>query len=219
MREFLFPSKPKKVYDPAKVIPHLTGEWVCQFKLNGSRAEPSGKRKVKIFDRHGTTLTISTERNWNELLKLFPAPFILDGELIGRKQGEVSNRLYLWDAPVLGGEDLTKKPYGYRYKRLQELFAKFALGLPSAKSDYSLESPFAFVYEVADIEVSLAKSFDVSKWKDLASFVEKKYRTERATGEFEGLVFKNVGHNLAWHGLTTREISQQLKFLFKYYRG
>jgi ATP-dependent DNA ligase len=206
---FLYPSKPKEIRDPEKLIVTLKdlrklGNYRVQIKKNGCRAIPVLDEKVTIFDRAHTTLTVSTEKDWSPLNQIFPKNTILDGELIGRKQGEVSNRLYLWDMPYVGGEDLTKVSYEERYQELRKLFLDFT-AKPQIDPEWSW-------IEVGNINIGIAKSYPADNWRDLLERV----KFEGSTGENEGIVFKDITHHLSWDRWKTREINEQVKFLLKY---
>lgn len=206
---FIFPSKPNIIYDPNKLISTLLKlgklkNWKAQLKKNGSRAIIwiDKNKKVTIYDRRNTLLTAAMEKDWSHL-KIFPANTILDGELIGRKQGEISNRLYLWDMPFCGGEDLTKYAYDDRYKELIFIFGT---------TNY-LES-FEWIFRnYSSVIIGIAKMFPAEDWVNI--FKNANYNG--STGENEGIVFKNITHHLYWDRLKTRDISEQIKFLFKYY--
>lgn len=209
---FLYPSKPREISDPEKLISTLKElgkleNYRVQIKKNGCRSIPNVDEKVTIYDRRNSILTVSTEMDWSPLKDIFPKNSLLDGELIGRKQGEVSNRLYLWDIPVCGGEDLTKVSYQERYNELWDLFSKFA----AKYTDAILDPEWTWI-KVGKITVGVAKSYPAFQWEDLLKSVEY----EGSTGENEGIVFKDVTHPLGWNRWKTSDIKEQVKFLLKY---
>jgi len=213
--QFLWPSKPEMIYDPDAMIKVWSDlgklqNIRVQLKKNGCRAIVSIEGgKVTIFDRHGTTLTVGLESNWDPLLKLFPDKTILDGELIGRKQGEKSNRLYLWDMPVCGGEDLTKVSYQERYDELHFFLESWQeLTKPKVHDD-----PEWVWFESGKVAIGQAKSYLADQWLELLKAVNY----AGSTGENEGLVFKEVTHNLHWSQVKTKDIPEQKKFLLKYH--
>lgn len=211
---FLFPSKPKIISAPDKLIDILKqlnklDNYRVQVKKNGSRAivwiDEVGK--VTIYDRRNSMLTMAMEMDWSPLAMLFPFRTLLDGELIGRKQGEVSNRLYLWDMPVISGENLTKNSYGERYNELRQIF------MTSGDSKLVIpESVEQIQKDLKKIQVGVANSFSAELWQELLD----KISYGGSTGENEGLVFKDITHDLSWSRWKTAEIDQQVKCLIKY---
>lgn len=242
---FLWPSKPVQIQDPGSVVGSLvkSPNWIVQLKKNGCRAIVSGENdKVIIYERHGTVLTPSGECNWSPLLNLFQQPFLLDGELVGRKQGEISNRLYLWDVPMEAGVDLTGKPYWERYALLNADWRQ-----DTGKASIPVGVERFLVNDPAGIEVSIAKSYPAEIWLDVMRWtlmksveqhlmqkakergtsyptntnvdldlVDEDFAKHLRTGEYEGLVFKDIRHHMSWSSRSTREIPQQLKFLYKF---
>lgn len=213
---FLWPSKPREISDPDKLIETLRDlkkldNYRVQIKKNGSRAIVwiDENSKVTIYDRRNTTLTMAMEKDWSALGKIFPARTLLDGELIGRKQGEISNRLYLWDMPVCGGTDLTKVSYNERYQELISLFV-------GKDSGYELagwtENHEWFWRNYDSVIVGIAKVHPAENWKNLLMSVNY----QGSTGENEGIVFKDITHPLSWDRSKTRDIKEQVKFLLKY---
>ncbi len=199
---FLFPSKPIQIFNPDTLLESMDG-WIMQFKKNGCRAIVSGENdKVTVYNREGTTLSVSKEYDWSPLLKMFPQPFLLDGELIGRKQGETSNRLYLWDMPICDGRNLTKESYMGRYAEMIRLFPA-----------WQINDPYQFVVYEAGIVVGIANCLDPASWSELFKFL-----SSSKTGENEGFVFKNPKSTMDWSRTSTKEIPNQMKFLFKYYK-
>jgi len=210
---FLYPSKPKEISEPERLIATLRdlgrlGNYRVQIKKNGCRALPAVEEKVTIYDRAHTTLTVSVEKDWSPLKKIFPLNSLLDGELIGRKQGEVSNRLYLWDMPICGGEDLTKVSYAERYQELHNLFIEFASN-HLMKINYNPEWDWV---EFSNVIVGVAKCHHAEMWNGLLESV----KFAGSTGENEGIVFKDITHHLSWDHWKTRDIKEQVKFLLKY---
>ena len=211
---FLWPSKPREINDPEKLIETLNDlgkldNYRVQVKKNGARAISSIESKVTIYDRRNTMLTMAMEKDWSALLKIFPTNTLLDGELIGRKQGETSNRLYLWDMPVVGGQDLTKVSYDERYQELISLFIGKGHG---TELQGWTESPEWFHRDYGSVTIGIAKVYPASEWKNLLKSIDY----QGSTGENEGLVFKDITHPLSWDRSKTRDISQQVKFLLKY---
>jgi hypothetical protein len=153
-------------------------------------------------------LTPSTENDWNPIKEIYGSNSLLDGELIGRKQGEISNRLYLWDLPIYTGKNLTKLNYENRYTMLEVLFRDFA----SKNNLKILEAPEQIYVHIEKIIIGIAKSFESETWRDFL----KGINYNGTTGENEGLVFKDFTHNLSWDSAKTKEIKEQLKFLLKY---
>lgn len=211
---FLWPSKPKLIYNPDSMIETwkklgILKNFKFQLKKNGSRTIPETTDSgVTMWDRKHTTLTPSTESNWNLIKEIFGNNSLLDGELIGRKQGEISNRLYLWDLPIHTGYSLIKTPYGDRYDRLQDTFGNYVI-----KNNIKLlETPEQIYVHIEKIVIGVAKSFEPETWKDFVKSINYK----GTTGENEGLVFKDFTHDLSWSPSKTKEIKEQLKFLLKY---
>jgi len=211
---FLWPSKPKIIYNPDSIIENLRKldilkNYKFQLKKNGSRTIPEiTDSRVTMWDRNHTTLTPSIESDWNILKEIFQNDTLLDGELIGRKQGEISNRLYLWDIPVFQGKDLTKLSYKNRYDILTVVFKNYALN----QGKHILEAPEQIYLNLGSVVIGIAKSFELESWKDFL----KGIKYDGSTGENEGLVFKDFQHNLSWSLTKTKEIKEQLKFLLKY---
>jgi hypothetical protein len=211
---FLFPSKPNLIYNPDAIIENwkklgILNKFKFQLKKNGSRTIPETTDSgVTMWDRKHTTLTPSTESNWNILKDIFQSDSLLDGELIGRKQGEISNRLYLWDLPVYHKISLTKASYEERYATLIGVFKDFV----SRNNIHLLETPEQIYFHQDKIIIGVAKSFAPETWKDFL----KSIKYDGTTGENEGLVFKDFTHNLSWDLAKTKEIKEQLKFLLKY---
>lgn len=211
---FLFPSKPTRIYDPAQTIKTLTevgkvDDWVVQVKKNGCRTNPEAENgTLKMWGRDHTILGVSREYDWSPLMELFPAPFLLDGELIGRKQAEQSNRLYLWDCPILDGVNLIGRNYDERYQILWNTFYKnaTAMGL-KVNCDFD----WRWV-QIGGIRVGVCATFSANMWKETLEIMMKKY--DGSTGEIEGLVFKNKKTTMSWGA--TKEIRDQLKYLIKY---
>lgn len=208
---FFWPSKPRQVSNPNTVLETLKRigkiqNYRCQIKKHGCRAiiwlDESGT--VKIFDRRNTLLTMAMEFDWSPLKKIFPANTMLDGELIGRKQGEISNRLYLWDMPMIDSTDLTAQSYDERHQELTHSFQK-SEGLFS-------EGPEWIYREIGDVTIGVARSFPAETWEELFSSVDY----NGSHGENEGIVFKDITHPLGWSRSRTTEIPQQLKYLHKY---
>ena len=216
---FLYPSKPSTIYDCSKLISTLRDlnkleNYRVQLKKNGCRAIVLiDENFVTIKNRQNTILTISLEKDWSPLAYIFPANTLLDGELIGRKQGEVSNRLYLWDVPICGGEDLTKVSYDERYQELNHLFKSCV-----RTSTVLYEQPewtyaaFGAIQNQAATIIGVAKSYLAEAWEELL----KSVNYISSTGENEGLVFKDITNHLSWDRFKTRDIKEQVKFLFKY---
>jgi hypothetical protein len=211
---FLWPSKPNLIYNPDSIIENwkklgILKNFKFQLKKNGSRTIPETTDSgVTMWDRKHTTLTPSTESDWNPIKEIFGSNSLLDGELIGRKQGEISNRLYLWDLPIYSKISLIKYSYEERYATLIGVFKDYA----SRNSIHILEDPSQIYIHIKKITIGVAKSFDPETWKDFV----KGIKYDGSTGENEGLVFKDFTHNLSWDLAKTREIKEQLKFLLKY---
>lgn len=208
------------IYDP----PAMVKVWTdlnkldrirVQLKKNGSRAIvwiEGGK--VTIYDRHHTTLTMSLERDWTILCKIYPDKTLLDGELIGRKQGEVSNRLYLWDMPICGGEDLHHLSYAERYSELIEVFSDYCDGEQKCgRLSGVTEDPEWDHAQFGKVEIGIARSYPAAEWLNLLRDVNY----AGSTGENEGLVFKEMTHDLSWSYVKTKDIKEQKKFLLKYH--
>lgn len=215
---FLYPSKPRQIFDPESVINTLVnlgdiGNWIVQVKKNGCRAIPvADKSGIKIWGRDKSFLTVSNEYDWNVLRDIFSVPFTLDGELIGRKQGETSNRLYLWDCPIIDGVNLIGRPYAERYQILHDDFVKVV-----SNSNLPLTADTEWTWtKIGSIQVGVASCFEATDWKRLLEKLIGKYKG--STGELEGLVFKNQNYNMNWSPSATREIKEQLKYLIKYRR-
>jgi hypothetical protein len=209
---WLFPSKPREISNPEKLIETLKElgrleNYQVQLKKNGSRGiieiNPTGK--VTIYDRKRITLAMSVERDWSSLAEIFPVNTLLDGELIGRKQGEVSNRLYLWDMPICEGFDLSKISYLERYEKMISFWNKFS-------RCQKIEDPEWQHVTIGNIEIGIAKSYPAENWKILLENVN----FSGSTGENEGVVFKNTAHHLSWNQSKTVDIKEQVKFLLKY---
>jgi len=222
---FLFPSKPKIIYDPDKLISTLKDlgklqNYRVQIKKNGCRAIPSIENQVKIYGRQKTILTVSIEKDWSPLTTIFPNNTLLDGELIGRKQGEISNRLYLWDMPLCGGQDLTQVSYDERYQEMKHLLLSTfdKNSLPVDANSYFLGAlyyPEWIAQQFKEVTIGIAESYPAEKWQEL---LESGGYTGSA-GENEGLVFKDITHSLSWNRYKTREIPEQVKFLLKYLKN
>ena len=179
------------------------------MKKNGSRTIPEiTSSRVTMWDRKHTTLTPSTENDWKVLKDIFGNGVLLDGELIGRKQGEISNRLYLWDMPIHHLTSLAKWDYEERYTLLQVVFRDYA----SKNNLHILEAPEQEYIHLDKITIGVAKSFKPETWRDFL----KTIKYDGTTGENEGLVFKDFTHDLSWSLSKTKEIKEQLKFLLKY---
>lgn len=211
---FLYPSKPKVINDPNKLIEMLRQlgkleNYQVQVKKNGSRAVVwiDANGKVTIYDRRNSMLTMAMEMDWSSLGMLFPFNSLLDGELIGRKQGEISNRLYLWDMPIISGEDLTKISYGERFNELRQIFLTHSDPILTTTDEIE-----QIKKDLRSIQVGVAKSYPAENWQELLN----KITYGGSTGENEGLVFKDTTHNLSWSRWKTSEIDQQVKCLIKY---
>jgi hypothetical protein len=218
---FLWPSKPEQIQNPDKFIELWDSmgtlkNWGVQLKKNGCRCLPHIKPGSTIlFDRHGKTLTMGLEKDWSILREIFKNETLLDGELIGRKQGEVSNRLYLWDLPYWNGLANMNMSYKTRYEMLRNIFFEFAM----AKNYDVFQTPeweyIEFPAITYKITVGVAKTWPAQDWRKLIAAV--KYNGSK--GENEGLVFKDLTHDMSWSIIKTREIKGQLKFLLKYWDG
>jgi hypothetical protein len=207
---FLFPSKPKEVSNPAAFIETLKGlgklqNWRVQIKKNGCRAESDIQDAVTIYNRQNSILTVSTEMDWSPLKSIFPKNSLLDGELIGRKQGETSNRLYLWDLPYVGSTDLMQVPYKERYDELFHLFTEAANGGIVSDPEWAWA-------DFGKVVIGVAKMYPAEDWEKLLDAV----KFEGSTGCNEGLVFKDITNSLGWDRWKTRDIKEQVKFLLKY---
>jgi hypothetical protein len=204
---FLYPLQPTLITNPETIISMINDSWLLQVKKNGCRAIPwraEGKNdKLKLWGRDGSVLSMSYEKDWTPLLNYFKQPFRLDGELIGRKQAEVSNRLYLWDIIEEGGVLLKGVSYGERYARL---LSKVSIGLK-----HCVDSDL--IYN-GDVVISVAKSYAPKQWRELLSIL-----SQNKTGENEGFVFKNPFAKLAWSFKPKQETMDMLKFVFKYWKG
>jgi hypothetical protein len=176
-------------------------------KMDPTIPETTGSGVI-MWDRKHTTLTPSTENDWNPIKEIFGSNSLLDGELIGRKQGEISNRLYLWDLPIYNGKSLIKFNYETRYELLKAVFKTYA----AINNLHILEDPTQIYIHIKKITIGVAKSFEPETWKDFL----KGIKYDGTTGENEGLVFKDFTHNLSWDPAKTKEIKEQLKFLLKY---
>jgi hypothetical protein len=213
---FLFPSKPRQIVDPAQTVKNLTeletiDNWCVQVKKNGCRTNPEADKnlpELSMWGRDHTILGVSREYDWTPLFELLPAPFLLDGELIGRKQAEQSNRLYLWDAPILNNCNLVGMPYG---KRLNNLYNHFVNNAKVLKLEVNEDVEWTWI-ETGEIQVGVARPYPATKWEPLLADMMKAYKG--STGEIEGLVFKDTTATMDWG--RTVEIHSQLKYLIKY---
>jgi len=212
---FLYPSKPVSIHSPVHIVQTLerTGlasSYRVQVKKNGCRAITStvGGNVIIQNRERGIALSVSHEHDWSLLKQIFPES-LLDGECIGRKQAETSNKMYLWDLPFWNGISLISEKYSYRYSYLLAAFYSFA-------REHQLkvyEDICQFWIEHSGVIVGITKAYPIDEWQKLVKQLNK---GNVRTGENEGLVFKNIEHHLNWSGTRTIDINEQMKFLFKY---
>lgn len=202
---FLFPQKPKHIFD-VNIVPK---DYLMQIKKNGWRAEIISDKDFIIKSREGKKLSRCTQDDWKFLEHIFPKPFYLDGELVGTRQaGRKLNHIVIWDAPILGGKNLTNLNYWTRYQMLlkytqnQPAFTdnadheKFGTKLINLKNDYG-------VYLSLNLDSKIFKDI----WADL--LIEKKEAQNLPVNE--GVVFKNPNARNLWDLYKTKENIDQLK--------
>lgn len=211
---FLYPPNPSPIYSPKEFF-WDSSDWIVQIKKNGCRAIVVGEEgEVTIYNRLGSILSVSKEFNWDCLLDLFKPPFMLDGELIGRKQGEWSNRLYLWDILAENGESYIKRTYGFRLRILCSQFATPRVEVV-VSNDFTADRKIIYsnIGEKGGVEISIANSFPASEWERLLIHRSSDVRK----GENEGLVFKSLDANYKWTSKRQGQNPGMFKFLWKYW--
>jgi ATP-dependent DNA ligase len=121
MNRFLFPNKPTRFHDIKFPETLKLEEWFAQPKWDGHRALIlHDGRKIKIYSRQGSLLTLAKGRGWEPLiayvLKDLRAPWLLDGEML-----RDAKKIIVWDYAYIGGDQFTQLPYEARFMKLLRL--------------------------------------------------------------------------------------------------
>jgi len=196
--EFLYPEKPVRIYDASKVPP----SYGFNVKKNGWRTEilAHENEKVELFNRHGKLISTAKEFDWQWIAKLFKAPFLLDGEVLGPRQKlSKSNTIVIWDAAFLGGRNLTKLSYIDRWKMLNT----HACQLPPARNEKNFGT--RLIAENEHTSLYLSEWYNISEYEKIFAELDANFD--------EGLVFKNPNSKLDWNRFATKERISQLKLL------
>ena len=155
-------------------------EWVLEPKWDGYRFVAQVENGcARCWTRHGTEVTARVGAVARELAELLPDRSIVDGELValatgpGGEPGQDFNRLWgtvfgrgqdrlslvVFDAPVLGGEQLAAAPWHERRDALEA-------AVPAAGAAVSLVDVFAADRGVHDDLVALGFEGSVLKRRD-----------------------------------------------------
>lgn len=104
---FIYPNKPKRIYDVDTFVKTLGTNWVVQSKWDGKRCHPfcDAQGNITMYSRHKTIF----KGNWKYLSSVpFKKPWYLDGELLS------DNRIVIWDIATIGGKNIYSRPYRER---------------------------------------------------------------------------------------------------------
>jgi hypothetical protein len=222
----MYPSKPEEIgnkqaldswFEVLKITDQFE-HFIFQVKKNGLRAIVwiENENTVSVYNREGTILSASSEYDWSKLGHLFPPHTLLDGELIGRRQGEHSNKLYIWDVPIINKQHIYNESYKSRTDELLSLYDYYVL--PRAKKinkSYIKRGSLEEILVYDELEISIARNIPIASEDPL--FIDKQisYIRKDKNDANEGLVFKDTRHSMDWSLSKTSVISAQKKLLFK----
>ena len=193
----LFPPNPKRIYS----VPTLVGDWIVQIKYDGRRAViECFDGEFKVFGKAGQYPLAATKGyDWSWIKSIFGDNFILDGEVIGPRQaGEPNNRLVVWDAAWIHGNDLTKLDYKDRMIATCAFIGK------------DFDGGSTLTAQCDGMMLRQATSFSAGQWEHVRSEALARNRADE-----EGLVFKRADHCLCWHPRTNQETYNMLKLKFR----
>lgn len=188
---FIYPGRPIRAYS-VSAIPE---NYMFQIKKDGHRVIiVCDGHDIVFYNRHGKKLSsiIKYEDKWKFISSIFPAPFVLDGELVGPRQaGSKSDIIYLWDCPVMDGRNLMKCPYIDRYMSLMNYSSNIV-----SNSSISIANKNGM-----SVELSLIKTYN-EFYCAFNSLIKD---------EDEGVVFKNTRSSLYWSAIRPGDDPNQIK--------
>ncbi len=197
MGPILYPSRPTRVYNPNLIRRKDPAVWGLQFKFGGHHMIASTHEDGHMFSRHGKPLSSAAGTDFSSLCRMvFGFDTILDGELMLPLKASGEPPWYVvWDIPVHKGRDLTNEMYVTRLAILN-----------AYRTDFKEVGRVRIKHNLWISELMNIKSLDAM----LQSSDGKK---------LEGVVAKNMSHNMAWSRLGQLETTSQLKFRTEDYRG
>lgn len=207
MKTFWYPEKPKRIYSFSKVPKN----YIMQVKKDGWRIIINAMDGFTLHNREGSLITCTKSENWEWLKDIFGEGFYLDGEVIGRRQGEVIDTIVIWDILYFQWQALHPWSYIKRYELLKmeslpegiiKLDRKqYLSGLIVEPKAYGTE----FIGKEKGMTLLLSKNYPLSEFTLVWAKIQKDNKYN------EGVVFKNPESSLKWNLNSNEHTFNQLK--------
>jgi ATP-dependent DNA ligase len=195
MKTFWYPEKPKRIYSFSKVPKN----YIFQIKKDGWRIIINAMDGFTLHNREGSLITCTKSENWEWLKDIFGEGFYLDGEVIGRRQGEVIDTIVIWDILYHKGQALHKWNYMKRYDILYAYLTMYLSELHGKIFGTDM------IGQQNGMTLLLSKNYDLSDFKAVWKVLEFDNKYD------EGVVFKNPNSPLKWSLNSNEHTFNQLK--------
>jgi ATP-dependent DNA ligase len=196
---FWYPEKPSRIYS----LKSAPDDYIMQVKKDGWRIIISTiDNEFRIYNREGRQISCTDADKWKWVSDIFGNDmkgFYLDGEVIGRRQGEAIDTIVVWDMLYWDNTPLHSLPYIERYKMLSKFIEPNVI--PACIKAFGTD----FIADNKGLTILLSKNYNKSDFASVWSEIERNNKYN------EGVVFKNPNSSLKWSLRSTQHTINQLK--------